>query len=540
VIRPADAAADRTASITGVALSAGRPVVTLPAARAAPADPTPAQRSADPGPGERWALLDELRRRIAGLERRPAADAARLPPAPPPPAAAPDQRQLAELDGAEEAAWGARLRARVRPRFFGSMPGGGAPLWMGRLAGTTPIAAGLAGVRVLDCETTGLAGATGTVAFLVGVGWFDGDDGTLQVEQLVLRRPAAEAAFLDALLALLCGGKALVTFNGRSFDGPLLRTRCILARRRPGPLAGLPHIDLLPVARRLWRHRGADCRLVSLEDGVLGRRRAEDVPGMFAPAAYADFLRGGDPAALEPIIAHNRDDVVGTAGLLLAALRILDEPLRHAEDAGELRGAADQRLAHEGPEAALPILHRALELARTPALRRQLLAQLARVERRRERHDASAVAWERYAREFPRENKGFVELAKVLERRRRDPAAALGVLGRVPHPAAVDVGPRRARLEGRIARAARLEPGARPAPRAQQKPAREARPAREAEPGAASMLESAPSAAKRPKKRRRAAAAPPTPSPENSTGRASPTAEAQADEGATRELAGGQ
>jgi len=409
----------------------------------------------DPWPSERRVLLAELRRRIESLERRPKPDpdaGPRLPPA----AlahAAPRQRCLGELDGAEEVAWGARVTARMRPLMTaGEAIVAATPSWLARLGGSSvPLEGGLAGVRILDCETTGLAGGTGTLAFLVGIGRFE-PDGMVHVEQLLLRGPACEAGFLDHLLHLLGGASALVTFNGRAFDGPLLRTRCVLQRRRAGPLAALPHVDLLPMARRMWRGRADDCRLISLEERVLRRRRAEDFPGALAPAAYAAFLRGGDAAALAPIVTHNRDDIVGTAALLVATLRILADPLGFAEDAAELRAAAAQREIHDGLDAAVPLYVRALEIARGPILRRKLLGELATALRRSGRWDLAGEQWTQYAREFPNENRGFVELAKLLERRRRDPVSALGVIARAPHPAAVDVERRRTRLERRVAR----------------------------------------------------------------------------------------
>ena len=426
-------------------------------ARAGFADPETAApaAAADPWPTERRAILDELRRRIERLEKRTAEPTVgpRLPPGAPPPGSAHRLRRLGDLNGAEEVAWGARFSARsegVVPSAAGIVAS--VPRWLGRLAGVTePIADGLDHVRVLDCETTGLAGGTGTLAFLVGIGRFE-PHGTFRVDQILLRGPASEPGFLDDLHALLEGGTALVTFNGRAFDGPLLRTRCVLARRRPGALASLPHVDLLPVARRMWRDRGDDCRLVTLEERVLRRRRVDDVGGFMAPAAYADFLRGGDPSALGAIVSHNRDDIVGTAALLVAALKILADPLRFAEDATELRAAAHLHGAHDGIEPALPILARALELARASELRRRILSDLAGAQRRLGLWDGATATWAQYAREFPGENRGFVEIAKVLERRRKDVAGALGMVRRAPHPAAVDLEHRRARLELRLSR----------------------------------------------------------------------------------------
>src|SRR5262249_51930327 len=195
-------------------------------------------------------------------------------------------------------------------------------------------------------------------------------------------------------------GRGRGRFNGGASGAPLPRTGCGLARRAPRGLATLPHLDLLPVARRLWRARAADCRLVTLEERVLGRRRVEDVPGSMAPLAYGTFLRTGDAAPLAPIVAHNRVDIVGTAALLLAALRILADPHTWAEDAGELRAAAEHRLRHDGIAHALPLLERALALARAPETRRRLLCDLAQLQRRAGERDAAEATWRRYLQQF--------------------------------------------------------------------------------------------------------------------------------------------
>jgi hypothetical protein len=392
----------------------------------------------------RRTLIDELRRRLARLEQRPPAPAPRLPPGEIYARALP--RPLRQLDDAEATPWGARFTARVPVDLRGLRDDVAA-----RLAGVEGAAGLLAGLRIVDLETTGLAGGTGTLAFLVGVGWPDGSG--FVVEQLLLGSPAHEGAFLEALAARLAGGTLLVSFNGRSFDVPLLRTRCVL-NRRAAPLA-LPHLDLIAPARRLWRARAGDCRLVTLEEHVLRRRRLEDVPGSFAPTAFGEFLRSGDARLLAHVVRHNRDDVAGTAALLASALRILAEPLAWASDAGELLGAAEHHLRHHGAAAALPLAARALELARTRELRRRALLLGARLARRL--GDLSGVErlWQAYQRDFPRENRGYVELAKILEHRRRDPGGALRVALAAPHGAAEDLERRIARLRRRVDRASR-------------------------------------------------------------------------------------
>lgn len=194
---------------------------------------------------------------------------------------------------------------------------------------------------LLDTETTGLGTAAGTLAFLVGVGWWDG--ASLELRQLWLPDHAAEPALLDALEALLPPAACLVTYNGRTFDWPLLVARYRLHRRAPPPLGG--HLDLLPVARQLWRHRLSDARLVSVEAGVARLPRHDDLPGALVPERYFAYLRDGHVRPLVAIGHHNREDVV-TMGRLLQVL------------ARDLAAGEARRMAHPGDVAALARLLR--------------------------------------------------------------------------------------------------------------------------------------------------------------------------------------
>jgi len=407
-----------------------------------------------PSPSPRTALLEELRGRIERIEARAPAAAPRLPPMPLVAGGRAAPMALERLEGAVRERDGVVVvRHRVAPservgRFAPADAMVAHPDLAAPLAGLpTPAPRELLhGLRVLDIETTGLAGGTGTLAFLVGVAQFEAD-GTLLVEQLVLGAPAEEERLLARLGDTLEGATLLVTFNGRSFDAPLLRTRCVLRRRAPGPLATAPHLDLLGISRRLWRGRGCDCRLQTLERAVLGSRRIDDFPGSLAPAAYTEFLRGGDASVLAPIIEHNRLDLVGTAALLAAALRTLEDPLNWAEDPGELLAVGEHRLSLGEVDAALPLLERALEFSSADETRRRAMTQLARVYRRAGRVDAARAIWDRYRREFPRENLGYEELAKLLEHRTRDPHAALAIAASAPHVAADSLSRRIARLE---------------------------------------------------------------------------------------------
>jgi uncharacterized protein YprB with RNaseH-like and TPR domain len=185
----------------------------------------------------------------------------------------------------------------------------------------------------LDTETTGLGTAAGTVVFLVGLGRWE--QGSFLVEQLILPDHPDEPAFLAALQAAIPPAAWLVTYNGRAFDWPLLTTRYRLHRGLPPQLAG--HLDLLPVARQLWRHRLADARLSTVEEGIVGIRRGDDLPGALIPARYLEYLRTGRPELLRAVLQHNAQDVI-SLGLLLAHLgsRLADPQARQAEHPGDL------------------------------------------------------------------------------------------------------------------------------------------------------------------------------------------------------------
>lgn len=187
-----------------------------------------------------------------------------------------------------------------------------------------------------DTETTGLAGGTGTRAFMIGTArWCDAG---LRVRQWWITALAAErallAAFAEETAHDATNEAVLVSFNGKSYDAPLLAARYRLARM-PNPLAGLAHVDLLYPSRRRYRGRWENCRLATLERRVLGVAREDDLPGSEAPGAWLRYLRGGDARDLRRVVDHNRQDVVSMSGLLL-----------HLSAAGEAEAQASRRDMH--------------------------------------------------------------------------------------------------------------------------------------------------------------------------------------------------
>ena len=236
------------------------------------------------------------------------------------------------------------------------------------------------GALYLDTETTGLSGGTGTVAFLVGLAFWsaasDPGGGDLIVEQLLVQNLGEEAPMLARGAERLCAASMVVTFNGKSFDLPLLRTRFTMAKlawpKEP------PHLDLVHVARRLHKGRGIECRLTTIEREVLGFERVNDVPGGEVSACYLHFLRSGDARALLGVIEHNAWDVVAMAALV----GLYGEPLEGSTLAPEDLIGVARTLARAGDhEQAIRLASRVMDAspgAQTVAKARRARADIAK------------------------------------------------------------------------------------------------------------------------------------------------------------------
>lgn len=176
----------------------------------------------------------------------------------------------------------------------------------------------------LDFETTGLSGGTGTIAFLAAIGSFE--DGRFRVAQVFLDDFPGEPEFLGEVLSLLEERPYLVTYNGKAFDYPLLRTRCVMNALKIPQVSG--HIDALHAARRLWRRTLGPCSLKAMEEAVLGLPRGEDIPGFLIPGIWLDYVSGKKAAddRMEAVVEHNALDVVSLARLFLRIRGILAKP----------------------------------------------------------------------------------------------------------------------------------------------------------------------------------------------------------------------
>ncbi len=215
----------------------------------------------------------------------------------------------------------------------------------------------------LDTETTGLATAAGTVAFLIGLGWWRGD--RFRQVQLLLPDHADERALLDELARHIPDDAWLVTYNGRGFDWPLLVARYRMARR-PAP-AHDGHLDLLPIVRRLFRHRMDDARLQTVERSLLGVERHDDVDGWEIPGRYLGFLRGGPAEPLAAVVRHNDEDVRSLARLIaLLDTGYTSPEARRTAPIGDVAGLARAFVRARRPEEALACLDEVMERADAP------------------------------------------------------------------------------------------------------------------------------------------------------------------------------
>ena len=274
----------------------------------------------------------------------------------------------------------------------------------------------------LDTETSGLAGGTGTYAFLVGVGRFM--DGAFHLEQFFMRDPAEEAAMLEVLAEFLAPTRALVTFNGKAFDAPLLITRYSL-HNLPLPFKDYAHLDLLPLARRLWRDRLPSRALKYLEENVLSAPRSiEEVPGYEIPYLYFDYLRSRDARPLKGVFYHNAMDVVAMAALLSHAAAMLADPFGEMVEHGQDVVALGKLYEDLGEwDTAARLFERGLEMELPEADFWLVVQRLAHLQKRRGDLPTAVRMWEQAAAQG--HIYATVELAKYHEHQLCDYAEAL-------------------------------------------------------------------------------------------------------------------
>jgi uncharacterized protein YprB with RNaseH-like and TPR domain len=274
----------------------------------------------------------------------------------------------------------------------------------------------------LDTETTGLAGGAGTLTFLVGVGYFE--ENKFHLNQYFLRDPIEEMGMLDVLQGDIEKSAGFVTYNGQTFDLPILENRYIIALRRQLPLLTSPNLDLLYLTRRLWSKSLPDCTLSTVENHVLGVKRSEaDVPGSWIPGMYLDYLRTGDASEMGRIIYHNLIDILSLVSLTGEILKRFEKEdmisLSGSEALAVARWHQDSGRGTSAEEAFQRAVSSTQVELRLEALRRYT-TYLKRDGRRSE-----AVSWWIMWHELdPSDDRPCVELAKYYEWELQDLGAA--------------------------------------------------------------------------------------------------------------------
>lgn len=300
---------------------------------------------------------------------------------------------------------------------------------LGAIHADSGVVPGTADVLFLDLETTGLGGGTGNVPFMTGIAYYE--DGEFVIRQFLIRHPAEERAMLSELAGLLPRFRWLATYNGRSFDWPLVQTRLIM-NGLGKQLPELLHLDFLHPSRSIWKNTLASCRLSHVEEERLGIFRKDDVPGSLAPTLYFRYLAEGDPALLEGVFRHNEQDMITLACLGIRFAQLLSgragTGFPMPEEGEELlrTGLWLERMGErEEAERFYGIL--ALEDAASPSA----LHGLAMRDKKAGNWERAVVLWQKAAAGFAAaaipDWQAHVELAMYFEHKGKDPASAIAL-----------------------------------------------------------------------------------------------------------------
>lgn len=282
----------------------------------------------------------------------------------------------------------------------------------------------------LDTETTGLAGGAGTYVILVGVGYF-AEDG-FRIEQFFMRDYHEEQALLHCLSERLAEFQSIVTYNGKSYDVPLLKTRFALARMDSANIPEM-HLDLLFTARRLWRHLLESFSLASVEAQQLGIQRVQDTPGSQVPQIYFDYLKTGEARLLQGVLEHNRQDILSLAALFTRACEMFEiqpgQPIGLQEYVNIGRVYEDLLLY----DRCIPIFKHVHAMTKKPQRREELACRLSLCFKRQANWEAAVSVWQEMLQERVTSLFPFVELAKYFEHVAQDYSQAQVLVQKALH-----------------------------------------------------------------------------------------------------------
>lgn len=274
-----------------------------------------------------------------------------------------------------------------------------------------------------DTETTGLEMGAGTYIFLAGFGYFE--DRGFVVEQYFMRDFPEEPAVMNQIRELLGRFRFIITFNGKTYDWPLLENRFIV-NRLTFPVQNPPHLDLLHIARRLYKTRLPDCRLTSIESEILGFHRMDDLPGALMPQMYYRYLRSRDARFIHKAFAHNSHDIVSLAAMAAEIVKFLNEPSPDARWKGKDMYAMARIHETAGDwEPASKAFREALSLGLDSEFYVDALKRLSLILKRSERWPEAVQIWEVMIRTCGSQDPfAYEELAKYYEHHQKNPREA--------------------------------------------------------------------------------------------------------------------
>ncbi len=274
----------------------------------------------------------------------------------------------------------------------------------------------------IDTETTGLIGGSGTVAFMVGLGWLKNQKFT--IHQYFITQLSHEEGMLELLQSEFRNFSCILSFNGKSFDIPLLNTRFVMNRLSP-VLQNYPHIDLLHISRSLWKYSIENCKLKTLEIDLLGIERQDDIPGELIPDVYFDYLRSRNLEKIERIFYHNRFDVISMLACLILIFKTLKSKV---PEKNPLTDYAKGRLYSRKKDIERSICHYKNVLESSISCNRRLktLLELAQLYKKNKQYEEAVPLWEKVLDpQFPFSLEPYIELAKYYEHIKKDLQKAL-------------------------------------------------------------------------------------------------------------------
>ncbi|MCX8131239.1 MAG: ribonuclease H-like domain-containing protein [Clostridia bacterium] len=274
----------------------------------------------------------------------------------------------------------------------------------------------------LDTETTGLSGGVGTVAFLIGTGFFEND--CFVMRQFFMRDYDEELAVLQGLNSMLSQFKGLITFNGKAFDWNLLNTRFTYNRIRID-MKDPVHLDLLFPSRRIWKMKLESCRLTSLEENILGEYRQDDIPGALIPSIYFKYLEDRDATEIKQVIKHNELDILSMVALMIKINSMLENPLSETDGDKELLSIGRILEGNEQYEAMADCYKNCIK-SENSFVKEAAARRLATVFKRNKDYESAVRQWEQMLADtetlsaYP-----LIELAKYYEHKAKDMGKAL-------------------------------------------------------------------------------------------------------------------